>query len=646
MAEHPSSHYAQKEGGDSEPAKVGPTFEELRTSEKLPSPQGVALEIMRLTAKQDATLQEVARLIQLDPALTGRLIEFANSSLTGSHRPVAAVIDAAALLGMGTVRQFALSLSVVSGNLTGACREFGYQAFWTESLARALAAQFVTMRERTVPPAEAFTCALLSEIGRLALASVYPEEYSACLAEFRGAGDDALVAAESERFSIDHRQMTLGLLRDWGFPGVLLDATALHLVPAKPSSANPARAERFAQQLRFAALLGRFCAVAEAERGGYLSLIFQSAHGLGLSEADLADIWSQVSQEWLVSSRLFNLSYAEIPPLTQAAVEDHGTADPGDLPGFKVLLVIDDLAEAERLARLLTADGHQVTTARYRDEGLRSVVRDRPQVILAAAHKSPADAIPLCRALRSSELAQSVYLMLLARSADEEFQVQALESGIDDVALLPISDRLLCARVRGGRRLIQLHAEMACEQRKMAHYVKELAIAKRKLEAMAMTDMLTNIPNRRYAFARLHEEWAGWRRTGRPLTLMIADMDYFKQINDRLGHQVGDKVLAHAAKIIRLVLRATDVVCRLGGEEFVVIAPNTDRLAAGKLGERLRKEVEREQCGVAGLPRPLTISVGVAVSDHRAGNEDDLLHQADQALYRAKRAGRNNVQFF
>ena len=402
MAESPPPNQSGISRHGLEAAGVGPTFEELRTSEKLPSPNGVALEIMRLTAKPDATLQEVVSLVQLDPALTGRLIEFANTAHSGARRPVAAVIDAAALLGMGTVRQFALSLSVVNGNLTGACREFGYQTFWTGSLARAVAAQAVTMRERTVPPAEAFTCALLSEIGRLALASVYPEEYSGCLAELRGANDDALCAAERERFSIDHRQMTLGLLRDWGFPGVLLDAATLHQESARPLSATPSRSERFAVQLAFAALLGRFCAAAdENERAGLLPMILQKAQTLGFSEADLTGLWGQVSQDWQISSRLLNIPSVAIPPLIATGSGGEAGAANAEAGSVRVLLVINDAPESERLRGKLLAEGHVVTQARLADEALECIVRDLPQVILVSDAGQPCDGIELCRSLRA-----------------------------------------------------------------------------------------------------------------------------------------------------------------------------------------------------------------------------------------------------
>jgi diguanylate cyclase (GGDEF)-like protein len=127
---------------------------------------------------------------------------------------------------------------------------------------------------------------------------------------------------------------------------------------------------------------------------------------------------------------------------------------------------------------------------------------------------------------------------------------------------------------------------------------------------------------------------------------MLLDLDHFKEINDIFGHQAGDQVLIHTAKIIRSMLRSTDVVCRLGGEEFIVIAPNTDITVAKTLSERLRSDVERHQIRTVKLTSPVTISIGVAVSTDQTINENDLLHRADQALYRAKHAGRNTIRFY
>ncbi|HYE38066.1 diguanylate cyclase [Methylocaldum sp.] len=624
----------------------GNHFEELKTTGKLPSPFGVALEIMRLTQKKDATAQELAKLVQMDPALTGRVIQFANSAHVGARRPVAAVIDAIRLLGMNTIRQFALSLSVIQGNLRGACRSFNYRGFWSGSLARALSAQAIATRDRVVAPEEAFTCALLSEIGQLALASVYPDEYAQCLAAFKPGNDDELVKSEQERFSIDHRQLALGLLKEWGFPAVMLEALTLRYTEGRPPACESTRAERFAAQLRLSTLLGRYCDVDMGARNTLLPQIISMAQTLGLDEPDLEELWEQVTQQWQTSSQFLSIPVGDMPPLKSSeTAEDQIGANPKPAR-LKIVLLHTDFQHVADLEKLLNSDGHEVLTASNADKGVELAVTEKPQLIIAASDKCPTDSIQFCKALRASELGRQIYLIVLTSAAEKEFLVQAFDAGADDFIVTPVHDRVLIARVRGGQRIIQLQEEMARERQEISRYAHELAIAKRKMEVMAMTDSLTKIPNRRYAFARLNEEWSVWRRTGRPLTIMLLDLDHFKQINDTFGHQVGDQVLVHTAKIARSMLRSTDVVCRLGGEEFIVIAPNTDMAVAKTLGERLRNDVEQHQFQMIKLTKPLTISIGIAISTDHTVNENDLLHRADQALYRAKHAGRNMVKFF
>lgn len=619
-------------------------FEELKTTGKLPSPFGVALEIMRLTHKKDATAQEIAQLVQIDPALTGRVIQFANSAHIGARRPVVAVIDAIGLLGTNTVRQFALSLSVIQGNLRGACGSFDYRVFWSDSLARALSIQAIATRDRTFAPEEAFTCALLSEIGQLALASVYPDEYAQCLAACRPGDDDGLIESEQERFSIDHRQITLGLLKEWGFPAVMLEALALSNTDAGPLTSESTRAERFAAQLRLATLLGRCCDVDADARNALLPQIIAMAQTLGLDESDLEELWDQVTQQWQITSRFLSIPVGELPLIKPPDTDQIGI-DPKPA-GLKILLLDSGYERISDLEKLLDANGHEVLTTSNADEGIQITVTEKPQLIIAASDKCPIDSIQFCKALRASELGRQIYLIVLTSAPDNEFLVQAFDAGADDFIVTPVHDRVLIARVRGGQRIIQLQEEMAREQQEISRYARELAIAKRKMEVMAMTDSLTKVPNRRYAFARLDEEWSVWRRTGRPLTIMLLDLDHFKQINDIFGHQAGDQVLVHTAKIIRSMLRSTDVVCRLGGEEFIVIAPNTDVAVAKTLSERLRGDVEKHQIQTVKLTRLVTISIGVAVSTDQTVNENDLLHRADQALYRAKHAGRNAVRFY
>ncbi|MGX2039281.1 GGDEF domain-containing response regulator [Methylocaldum sp. MU1018] len=621
-------------------------FEELKATGKLPSPFGVALEIMRLTQKKDATAQELIKLVQMDPALTGRVIQFANSAHVGARRPIVAVSDAVGLLGMATIRQFALGLSVIQGNLRGACRSFDYRAFWSDSLVRALSVQAMTERDRVFAPEEAFTCALLSEIGQLALASVYPDEYAQCLAACNPEDDDALIESERERFSIDHRQLTLGLLKEWGFPAVMLEALMLRHAAASPPANESTRAERFAAQLRLAALLGRCCNASAGARDTLLPQIIAAAQTLGLNETDLDALWCQAAQQWQASSRFLSIPVGEMSPLKPSDPAESPIDAAPELAGLKILLLSTDFRHPADLEKLLNSEGHRVFTANHADKGMELAIMEKPQLIIAASDRCPMDGIQFCKALRVSEIGRQIYLIVLTSAADKELLVQAFDAGADDFIVTPVHDRVLIARVRGGQRIVQLQEEMARERQEIGRYARELAIANRKMEAMAMTDSLTRVPNRRYAFARLTEEWSVWRRTGKPLAIMLLDLDHFKQINDTFGHQAGDQVLVHTAQIIRSMLRVNDVVCRLGGEEFIVIAPNTDMAVANTLGERLRSHVERHQLQAPRLARPLTISIGIAISTVHTVNENDLLHRADQALYRAKRAGRNTVRFF
>ena len=168
------------------------------------------------------------------------------------------------------------------------------------------------------------------------------------------------------------------------------------------------------------------------------------------------------------------------------------------------------------------------------------------------------------------------------------------------------------------------------------------------LERETFTDPLTGVFNRRYLDRRLNEEVATARRYGRPLSVLLLDLDNFKKINDEHGHQIGDQVLIGAGGIVSSELRASDVLARYGGEEFLVIAPHTALLKAAEQAERLRKRIEdhdfRLQTESGKVVRlRLTISIGVASYGDGIDNVDRLVHAADENLYRAKREGRNRV---
>ena len=172
-----------------------------------------------------------------------------------------------------------------------------------------------------------------------------------------------------------------------------------------------------------------------------------------------------------------------------------------------------------------------------------------------------------------------------------------------------------------------------------------LELANRRLDELSITDPLTGVSNVRYFRSRMDEEASRAERSGEPLALAILDLDHFKRVNDRLGHAVGDNVLAAAATALRAFARQADTVARIGGEEFALIMPAADVASALAAAERARRAVERAPATTDdGLPMVVTASVGVAVStDVWRLSPDDLFREADAALYQAKRRGRDRT---
>ncbi|MFZ5469123.1 MAG: GGDEF domain-containing protein [Myxococcota bacterium] len=163
-----------------------------------------------------------------------------------------------------------------------------------------------------------------------------------------------------------------------------------------------------------------------------------------------------------------------------------------------------------------------------------------------------------------------------------------------------------------------------------------------RMETLSVTDALTGLRNQGYFRERLASECARADREGTPLGLVMADLDHFKRLNDRLGHSAGDRALAHAASLLARHARAMDVACRVGGEEFALICPDASVEQTRAIAERMRQALESNPVPLATGPEPLTASFGIA-THHPGGAADELFRAADAALYEAKRGGRNQV---
>jgi two-component system, cell cycle response regulator len=210
--------------------------------------------------------------------------------------------------------------------------------------------------------------------------------------------------------------------------------------------------------------------------------------------------------------------------------------------------------------------------------------------------------------------------------------VEGLRGVANDFIRKPADETELVARLDAGRRVVLLE--------------QSLRDANTQIERLSVTDPLLGIFNRRYLHERLPVEAVRTRRYGQSLSVVMADLDHFKTINDTYGHQAGDAVLQHAVTLARRALRQSDWMARYGGEEFVIVLPDTPLLGAYAAAERMRRMFAETAVELANTQLVVTASFGVATIDGVAPSNDDgeaLLRQADKALYESKRAGRNRV---
>jgi diguanylate cyclase (GGDEF)-like protein len=608
-------------------------FHELKVAERLPSPSGTALLIMQMVQKETTSTQQLSELVKVDPALTSRILSFANSAAFGARRPIAAVNDAVIMMGMQSVRNFALSLSLVSNNRGSHCPGFDYDTYWAQALAMAVAIAGITARERTATPEEAFTLGLLSDIGKLALATAWSDVYGECI---RSAQGDSLIQLERDRFATDHKALTLMLLLDWGLPSLFIDALKFSFeLPVDEKS----RTARFAEQLSFARQVARYCVADEQYRINLLHDLQQEAKEHQLEGDGFKLFIDEVSHQWQVWGKLIDIrtDVRLAFPIDEEVQND-------TLPGLDILLVDDDPMMLARLSKQLVAAGHRVVVSRDGESALKHVLEHKPQLVITDWRMKPMDGLTLCKTLRSSEIGKNLYLIMLTSAEGEDELVEAFDSGIDDFVTKPPNLRVLLARIRAGQRIIKLQQEVDEEKKEIQRFSSELAIANRQLEMMANTDILTGLPNRRYALSRLDQEWDASQRYHRPISVLMIDLDHFKSVNDTLGHDAGDKVLSHSAMLMKKVCRASDIACRLGGEEFLVIATNTEGATAFLLAERIRAAIETHQPKNVALIRPITVSIGVAGSVGDKPGWKELIKLSDAALYQIKAGSRNAVK--
>jgi two-component system cell cycle response regulator len=241
------------------------------------------------------------------------------------------------------------------------------------------------------------------------------------------------------------------------------------------------------------------------------------------------------------------------------------------------------------------------------------------------------DGLRLCSQLRSLERTRQVPILIIVDPDDHERLLRALDMGVNDYLLRPVDKQELMARVN--------------TQIKRWRYTEQLRSNVKQSIEMAVTDALTGLYNRRFMEKQLSALTVNAANRGKPLSLLVIDVDYFKSINDNHGHDVGDRVLQELAARLKEGLRNLDMPCRTGGEEFIAVLPDTDKTVALRVGERIRKLIGAKpfNAGAKNGPLTITVSIGVASFEGAEDTMESLLKRGDEALYQAKREGRNRV---
>jgi two-component system, cell cycle response regulator len=296
----------------------------------------------------------------------------------------------------------------------------------------------------------------------------------------------------------------------------------------------------------------------------------------------------------------------------------------------QILLVDGRASSQERITRALKPVCNVVAMSDPQ-AAIFEAAENSFDLVIVNANFDDYDPLRLCSQLRSLERTRFLPILLAAEAGAEDMIVRALDLGVNDYIVRPIDPNELLART-----LTQI---------KRKRYNDRLRMSVKHTIELAVTDALTGLNNRRYLDNHLKVLFTRASMRSRPLSVCLMDIDRFKSVNDTYGHEAGDDVLREFATRIRSTVRGADLACRYGGEEFVVIMPDTEATAAAAVAERLRAIIEKTPFVLknSGTAIGLTASFGLSCSTGDAETPEQLLKQADQALYKAKADGRNRV---
>ncbi len=302
----------------------------------------------------------------------------------------------------------------------------------------------------------------------------------------------------------------------------------------------------------------------------------------------------------------------------------------------KILLAEDNLTQASVMKDYLENNGHEVIHVEDAAAVFSIVEKHSPDVILLARLLSGIDGTHICRSLKNNSETSGIPIIMLSSKSTTLDKIVGLTAGADDYIPEPCDEDELSAVI-----IARLRTKTEWDDLKQT--TKQLKEMLTRVETLASVDPLTGLFNRRRFEAVIEKEFKRSARYNVPLSCLMLDIDHFKKVNDTFGHAAGDGVLCDTVKVIQSSIRDVDTVARWGGEEFVIMSPNTPKQSALVVAERIRSSMAQQSFKSA-ADKKITISIGIAdIPDPAISTQEQLINAADLALYDAKKRGRNRI---